>query len=194
MADGRRTVRTRRVSSRYYDAPYGYGYGYDSLFGGFFRAAAQAMAEVIVGTSRVAGNLIVDASDSVFGRRYAADYDYEYEDEGVEAEAEGEPVETVDYEEEEEDVRDVRYVRGVSVCDSVDRAFVESSRIFSRSAQRFADELDAERRPVRRRRRTRVVRDPQGGTRVEVKTETQTTKAPGTPIPVGTSTPGTSKP
>ncbi len=181
MPEARRTVRTRTVSSRYYGAPYG-NYGYESAVGGFFRAAAYAVAEILVGKSRVAGKLLVDASDSLFGRRYIG-VDYEYDEEFAEPDVEGAPRESAESIDDEEE--DVRVVDG-SLCDSFDRAFVEGSRVFSRSAQRFADELDAERADRRRRRRVRVVREGVQRTRVQreetVKTESKTTpRQSGTP-------------
>lgn len=188
MAEGRRTSQTRRVSTRYYEVPYGYGYsGYNGAcgFGGLFRAAAQAAAELLVGSSRVASNFLIDASDQWFGGPMAADYEYEYEDEGAPVnleDAAAQPGGPVEYEEE------IRYVApGGAVCDTVDRAFVDETRVVNRAAQRFADEVEL-RRPLRRRR-VRIVRERVGTAATVERQETVTTAtapagaAPGTPKP-----------
>lgn len=198
MAEARRrTVRRRRVTNRYADAPYGY-YDGDCPVGGVFRAAAYAAADALMGMSRVASILVIDASDSLVGRRTVVlDYEYEVEPEDLDVETtraeefaeiefEGDDV-FVAYEEE-----DLPFVRG-TFCDSFNRAFIDGSRVVSRSARRFADELDDE-RAYRARRRVRIVR--RGGKRAraareetisttETKTEVKTEERPTSPPPGG---------
>lgn len=178
---GRRVWR-RRVVSAY--PRYGYGgYGaYDASIGGFFRAAAEAAAELVTGASRVASTLIVETSDAMFGRRYAAEQ-FEEDDivEGVTTTVTGTATET-DVETEEEVIG---YAGGgSSICDTFNRAFQDGARVVGRSAERFASEYDAYARPVVVRRRRKIVVETPVATTTTATTSTKATTV--TPRPPGT--------
>ncbi len=151
MADtpGRRVFRRRVVSA--YPRYGGYG-GYDAAFGGFFRAAAEAAAELLTGASRVASTFIVESSDAMFGRRYVAEQ-FE-EDDVIATDAAAGATET-DIEDEEEVI--AYGGAGPTVCDTFNRAFQDGARVVGRSAERFANEYDAYARPVVVRRRRKIV-------------------------------------
>jgi hypothetical protein len=182
--DARRTVRRRRVAYGYYDPRRGtryegygsYGpHGYQGAFSGLFRAATEAAAELLVGGSRVASTLLIEASDAMLGRRYVVEDFDEFEDEPLEpppahrttGPAGPEVTErTEDAVEEHEDFVAYGppgygapgYGPGYGpVCDSFNRAVQDSARVLSRSAERFASEYDYYGRwrpPVRVTRRT----------------------------------------
>jgi hypothetical protein len=158
----RRRVAYRNPPNSGYGSYYGPG---DGSFGGLFRAAAEAAAELLVGGSQVASNWLVQTSDAVFGRRYIVEEFEEFDDEVVQttddpaAAAAGSPGPAT-FEEDDEYIvygQGDAYGAAPTICDTFNRAFQDGARVVGRSADRFAMEYDRYGRPMVRRRRRKVV-------------------------------------
>src|SRR5688572_10915789 len=140
---GRRATRRRVVypDPRVGYGPSGYsdnrGFGpYEGSCRGLFGAAAEAIADLIVGSSRVASTWLVETSDAVFGRRYVVDDLENFEDDEFVDQAAASSEDAFDEEEE------LVYGPAPSVMDTFNRAFREGARVVGRSAERFASEYD----------------------------------------------------